>query len=148
MKTYIPKIADLNQNRKWFLIDLNGAVLGKAAIEVANILRGKNKPIFTPHIDTGDYVIAINASQVKISGNKANDKKYFRYSGYPGGLRSKNYEKMMVNDSDRVFIHAVRGMLPKNKLGRKMLKKLHVYSESDHSHNAQKPEVLNLFESK
>ena len=148
MKTYIPKIADLNKNRKWFLIDLDGATLGKAAIEVANILRGKNKPIFTPHMDTGDYVVAINASQIKISGNKAIDKKYYRYSGYPGGLRVKNYEKLMVNDSDRVFTHAVKGMLPKNKLGRKMLKKLHVYADGKHRHEAQKPEVLNLSESK
>ena len=95
MKTYIPKIADVQKNRKWFLIDLDGATLGRAAIEVANILRGKNKPIFTPHMDTGDNVVAINASRVKISGNKQIDKKYFRYTGYPGGLRIKSYGKMM-----------------------------------------------------
>ena len=96
MKTYIPKIADVNKDKKWYLIDLKGVTLGRAAIEVANILRGKNKPIFTPHMDTGDFVIAVNASQMKVTGAKAEQKKYYRYTGYPGGLRVTSFEKMML----------------------------------------------------
>ena len=142
MKTYIPKIADVQKNRKWFLIDLDGATLGRAAIEVANILRGKNKPIFTPHMDTGDNVVVINASRVKISGNKSSDKKYFRYTGYPGGLRIKSYGKMMEHDSDLVFQHAVKGMLPKNRLGSQLFRNLYVYEGTEHPHEAQKPKKV------
>lgn len=148
MKTYIPKIADVQKNRKWFLIDVDGATLGRAAVEVADILRGKNKPIFTPHMDTGDNVVVINASRVRISGNKQNYKKYYRYTGYPGGLRSKSYRKMMMNDSDQVFQHAVKGMLPKNKLSRQIIKKLHIYADDKHPHQAQNPQILKLAESK
>jgi len=147
MKTYIPKIADVNNNRKWYLIDLKDVTLGRAAIKVADILRGKNKPIFTPHMDTGDFVVAVNASQMKITGAKPQQKKYYRYTGYPGGLRTVTLEKMMLNDPSRVFMSAVKGMLPKNRLGRKMIKKLHVYSDKKHPHQAQQPENLKLFES-
>jgi len=142
MKTFIPKID--SANRDWYVVDLKDAVLGRAAGEIANILRGKNKPIFTPHLDTGDHVIAINAAHLKVTGNKPTDKKYYRYTGYPGGLRVRTFEKMMQNDSPRVLSHAVKGMLPKNRLGRKMIKKLHVYAGDEHPHQAQKPQILKL----
>ena len=144
MKTYIAKTDDFQQ--KWFLVDLDGVTLGRAAIKVANILRGKNKPIFSPHMDTGDYVVVVNASKVAVSGNKRLDKKYYRYSGYPGGLRETTFEKLLEKDASLVFTHAVKGMLPKNRLGRQILKKLHVYAGPDHRHEAQKPETLNLSE--
>ncbi len=144
MKTYIPKVDEIK--RKWFVVDLEGATLGKAAIKVADILRGKNKPIFTPHLDTGDYIIAINASKVVMSGKKELNKKYYKYSGYPGGLKETSYAKKMHKDSPSVFIHAVKGMLPKNRLGRKILDKLHVYGDSNHKHQAQKPEMLKIID--
>ena len=140
MKTYIPKID--SSNRKWHLIDLNGVVLGRTAVKVANILRGKDKPIFTPHIDTGDHVIAVNAGGLKVSGKKQEQNMYYRYTGYPGGLKQTSFKKKMQSTPEYVFIHAVKGMLPKNKLGRKMLKKLHVYAGAEHQHAAQKPELL------
>ncbi|MCH7947773.1 MAG: 50S ribosomal protein L13 [candidate division Zixibacteria bacterium] len=140
MKTYIPKID--SSNRKWHLVDLNGVVLGRTAVKVANILRGKDKPIFTPHMDTGDHVIAVNASGLKVSGKKLEQNMYYRYSGYPGGLKKTSFKKKMQSTPEYVFIHAVKGMLPKNKLGRKMLKKLHVYAGDKHEHAAQKPELL------
>lgn len=146
MKTFIPKIDDLQNDKKWYLIDLKGATLGRAAVGVANILRGKTKPVFTPHLDTGDYVIAINASHLTVSGRKAETKKYYRYTGYPGGLRETSFKKMMAIDSPAVFMHAVKGMLPKNRLGRKLIKKLHVYRDDRHPHQAQKPDVLKLLE--
>lgn len=140
MKTYLPKID--SSNRKWHLVDLNGVVLGRTAVKVANILRGKDKPIFTPHIDTGDHVIAVNAGGLKVSGKKQEQNMYYRYSGYPGGLKVTSFKKKMQSTPEYVFIHAVKGMLPKNKLGRKMLKKLHVYAGAEHQHAAQKPELL------
>ena len=143
MKTFIPKIDP--QNRKWHVVDLNGAILGRAAVKVANILRGKNKPIFTPHLDTGDHVIAINASSIKVTGNnKPQNLKYYRYSGYPGGLKEITFEQMMQKKPEEVFRLAVRRMLPKNRLGRKIFKKLHVYAGAEHPHKAQKPEMLKL----
>lgn len=140
MKTYIPKVD--SSNRKWHLIDLSGAILGRTAVKVANILRGKDKPIFTPHIDTGDHVIAVNAGGLSVSGKKEEQKKYYRYSGYPSGLKETSFRKRMQTKPQDVFTHAVKGMLPKNKLGRKMIKKLHVYAGADHPHVAQKPESL------
>ena len=142
MKTFIPKI-DPNR-RGWVLIDLRDATLGRAAVKVADILRGKNKPTFTPHLDTGDHVVAVNASGLKVSGNKSRDKMYYRFSGYPGGLRSRNFQEQMQKKPEDVFMLAVRGMLPKNRLGRKMLKKLHVYAGPEHPHQAQKPETMSL----
>ncbi|MFQ5453525.1 MAG: 50S ribosomal protein L13 [Candidatus Zixiibacteriota bacterium] len=143
MKTFIPKIDP--SNRKWHLVDLNDIILGRAAVKVANILRGKNKPIFTPHLDTGDHVIIINAKQVRITGkNKADNLKYYRYSGYPGGLKVTSFAEMMQKKPEEVFRLAVRRMLPKNRLGRKMFKKLHVYAGEEHPHQAQKPEILKL----
>ncbi len=143
MKTYMPKVDP--HNKKWWVLDLDGVILGRAAIKVADVLRGKDKPIFTPHIDTGDHVVVINASSVKVTGKlKPLQMKYYRYSGYPGGLRETTFEKMLDKKPEEVFRLAVRRMLPKNRLGRKMFKKLHVYGENQHPHKAQKPEVLNL----
>ncbi len=143
MKTFIPKI-DPN-NRKWWVVDLDGVVLGRAAVKVATILRGKDKPIFTPHLDTGDHVVVINARNVRLSGkNKPTRLKYYRYSGYPGGLKETTFERMMQKKPDDLFRLVVRRMLPKNRLGRKMLKKLHVYAGAEHPHKAQKPEMLKL----
>lgn len=143
MKTFMPKVdAD---NRKWWVIDLDNAVLGHVAIKVADILRGKNKPIFTPHLDTGDHVVIVNARNVKVTGkNKPDQMKYYRYSGYPGGLRTTTFAQMMQKKPEDVFRLAVRRMLPKNKLGRKMIKKLHVYADAGHPHKAQNPETLTL----
>lgn len=142
MKTFIPKI-DPN-NRRWYLVDLQDATLGRVAVRVANILRGKNKPVFTPHLDTGDHVVVINAANMKVTGNKPTLKKYYRYSGYPGGLKTLTYAEMMQKKPDQVFRLAVRRMLPKTKLGRRMYKKLHVYAGSDHPHAAQKPEKIEI----
>ena len=142
MKTFIPKVDPGARN--WIVVDLEGAILGRAAGQVANILRGKNKPIFTPHLDTGDNVIAVNASGLKVTGRKLEQKRYYRYSGYPGGLKSERLAERLVRRPNDVFRLAVRGMLPKNRLGRKMLKKLHIYAGADHPHKAQKPEKKNL----
>lgn len=144
MKTFMPKIDPAN--RKWHVIDLNDVVLGRAAVKVADILRGKNKPIFTPHLDTGDHVIVINAKNVRVTGkNKPHNLRYYRYSGYPGGLTTTTYSEMLQKKPEEVFRLAVKRMLPKNRLGRKMFKKLHVYAGSEHPHSAQKPEELKLF---
>ena len=142
MKTFMPKI-DPN-NRRWVVVDLQDAILGRAAVSVADILRGKNKPSFTPHLDTGDHVVVVNASGLKVTGNKARDKRYYRYTGYPGGLRSRSLTEQLMKKPEDVFVKAVRGMLPKNRLGRKMIKKLHVYSGPAHPHQAQKPETHTL----
>ena len=142
-KTFTPKV-DPNA-RKWFVVDLTTAPMGRIAVKVADILRGKNKPIFTPHLDTGDNVIAINASGMTFTQDKLDQSKYYRYSGYPGGLRETTRGEMMAKHPERVFELAVKRMLPKNRLGRKMFKKLHVYPTSEHPHKAQKPEVLKLF---
>lgn len=143
MKTFIPKV-DPNK-RKWYVADVDGAILGRSAVKVANILRGKNKPIFTPHLDTGDHVVIINARKVRVKGkNKPTQMTYFRYSGYPGGLKTTTFEQMMQKRPEDVFMLAVKRMLPKNRLGRKMIKKLHVYADDKHPHQAQKPEILKL----
>ena len=143
MKTFVPKI-DPN-SRKWVVVDLDGAILGRAAIQVANILRGKNKPIFTPHLDTGDHVVVVNAKSLRVKGkSKPQQMKYYRYSGYPSGLKEVNFADLMQKKPQEVFRLAVRRMLPKNRLGRKMIKKLHVYAGTEHPHQAQKPETLKL----
>jgi large subunit ribosomal protein L13 len=142
MKTIVPKIQP--QDRKWFVIDLEGVTMGRVAVEVANILRGKNKPIFSPHLDNGDNIIAVNAKGMKFSGRKTEQKKYYHHSGYPGGLREISLERMMEKTPDKVFTLAVKRMMPKNRLGRKALKKLHVYAGVDHPHTAQKPEKLEI----
>ncbi len=144
MKTFIPKIDPAN--RKWHVIDLNDLVLGRAACKVADILRGKNKTIFSPHMDCGDHVIIINAEKVKVNGkNKQDQIRYYNYSGYPGGLRTTKFSELIVKKPEDVFKFAVKRMLPKNKLGRKIYKKLHVYAGTDHPHTAQQPEQLKLF---
>lgn len=133
-----------NIERKWLLIDAEGKRLGRLATEVASILRGKHKPTYTPHADTGDHVIIINAEKIELTGNKLNDKQYYRHSGYPGGLKARNAAEMLEKLPERVTEEAVRGMLPKGALGRKMFKKLHVYAGPDHNNAAQKPEVYEL----
>ncbi|TCK93449.1 LSU ribosomal protein L13P [Natranaerovirga hydrolytica] len=130
--------------RKWYVIDATDHTLGRLASEVATILRGKNKPVYTPHVDTGDHVIIINADKVKLTGKKLDQKLYRYHTGHPGGLREITYREMMAVNPEEVFMHAVKGMLPKNSLGRQMLKKLRVYRDAEHNHAAQKPEVLEI----
>jgi large subunit ribosomal protein L13 len=132
--------------RKWYLIDAEEKVLGRLASEVARILRGKHKPIYTPHVDSGDYVIIVNAEKVVLTGNKWSQKLYRWHTGYPGGLREVPAEKMRQRRPERIIELAVRGMLPKTKLGRAMLRKLKVYATSTHPHTAQQPEALELFQ--
>ena len=142
MKTYSVKQADIT--RSWWLVDADGLALGRLAAELAKILKGKNKPIYTTHLDVGDHVIVVNADKVMLTGNKLQKKIYYRHSGYPGGLKEIPYEVLMRDKPELMVEKAVRGMLPKNSLGRSMLKKLHVYSGPDHPHAAQKPDELSL----
>lgn len=131
-------------NKKWYLIDAKDQVLGRLATKVARIIRGKEKPEFTPNMDTGDFVIVINADKVKVTGKRDVLKEYKHYSGYPGGLKSKSFAELMQKNPEFIIENAVKGMLPKNRLGRKLIKKLKVYSGEQHNHQAQKPELLNL----
>ena len=126
--------------RKWYVVDAEGQTLGRLASEVAKVLRGKNKAIYTPHIDTGDYVIIVNADKIKVSGNKMNDKVYYHHSGYVGGIKSATLKEKMAKDPTFAVEHAIKGMLPKGPLGRQMYKKLFVYAGPDHKHQPQKPE--------
>jgi large subunit ribosomal protein L13 len=135
MKTYSPKAKDIE--REWWVIDAADKNLGKIATQVANLLMGKHKPIFASHIDTGDYVVVINAAKVKVTGKKAEQKMYYRHSGYPGGLKSQRFEELFGKDPSRVIALAVRGMLPHNRLGRAMFKKLKIYPGNEHPHQAQ-----------
>ena len=128
--------------RKWYVVDADGQTLGRLASEIAKVLRGKNKPIYTPHIDTGDYVIVVNADKVKVTGKKLDQKIYYRHSEYVGGMKEFTLREMMDRKPERVIELAVKGMLPKGPLGRAMIKKLHVYAGPEHNHAAQKPEVL------
>lgn len=130
--------------RKWYVVDAEGKALGRLASEVANVLRGKRKPIYTPHIDTGDYVIVVNAEKVKTTGKKLDQKKYYHHSEYVGGMKEATLKEMMKKKPEFVITHAVKGMLPKGPLGRQMFKKLHVYAGPEHKHEAQKPEVLDI----
>ncbi|MFQ5904746.1 MAG: 50S ribosomal protein L13 [Candidatus Binatia bacterium] len=138
MKTFSAREEDLQ--RKWIIVDAEGKVLGRLASEISRILRGKHKPIFTPHVDTGDHVIVVNAEKVRLTGKKLKDKVYYWHSGYPGGLKSINAQKLLQRKPERMIELAVKGMLPKNKLGRKTFKKLKVYAGPDHPHAAQNPE--------
>ncbi len=131
-------------DRKWYVVDAEGQTLGRLTSQVASILRGKNKPIFTPFIDTGDYVIIVNAEKVKVTGKKLNQKVYYRHSEYVGGMKTKTLKEMMDKKPEDVIKLAVKGMLPKGPLGRQMIGKLHVYAGPEHKHAAQKPEVLEL----
>lgn len=142
MKSYMAKAEEVH--RKWYVIDAEGKVLGRMASEVAKILRGKHKPIYTPHVDTGDFVIIVNAEKIVLTGNKLDQKMYRKHSLYPGGLKETPYRKIMAEKPERAVYEAVKGMLPHNSLGRKMLKKLKVYKGPEHEHQAQKPEVLEL----
>ena len=140
MKTYVPSASDID--RKWYVVDATDMTLGRLASEVAKVLRGKNKPIFTPFLDLGDYVIIVNAEKIKVTGKKMDQKIYFRHSDYVGGAKYTTLREMLRTKPVRVVEHAVRGMLPKGPLGDKMYKKLHVYAGPDHEQAAQKPEVL------
>jgi len=140
MKTYSAKPADVE--RRWYVIDASECVLGRLASFVASRLRGKHKPIYTPHVDTGDHIVVINAEKVSLTGKKLNDKLYHRHSGYMGGLKSMTAKQVLEKRPKDLLVHAVRGMLPKNRLGRKMLKKLKVYAGPEHPHEAQQPERL------
>lgn len=130
--------------KKWYIVDAKDQVLGRLAAKVASIIRGKTKPTFTPNTDTGDFVIVINADKIKLTGKREEFKEYFHYSGYPGGLKKKSYQEVMSKKPEFVVEKAVKGMLPKNRLGNQLIKKLKVYSGNEHPHNAQKPEVLSL----
>ncbi len=140
MKTFVAKPHEVT--REWFVIDAKDKVLGRVASEVARRLRGKHKPEFTPHVDTGDYIIIINAADIVVTGNKSKDKKYFRHTTYPGGIRETNFEKMQARFPGRAMQKAVKGMLPKGPLGYAMIKKLKVYAGAEHPHTAQQPKPL------
>ena len=142
MKTYIPKLDEIE--KKWHIVDADGKILGRLASTIATILRGKNKPYFTPHLDTGDCVVVVNADKVRVSGKKAQQKQYSHYTGYPGGLRQVNLETLKRTRPERIIQSAVWGMLPHNRLGRKLLKKLHVYAGNEHPHSAHNPELLEI----
>ncbi|MEJ8752760.1 50S ribosomal protein L13 [Lagierella sp. ICN-221743] len=142
MKSYNVKAKDIQ--RKWYVVDATDKVLGRLASEVAAILRGKNKPIFTPNLDTGDYVIVINADKIRVTGDKNKKKIYKKHTGYPGGLRTTTFEELMARKPERAIELAVKGMLPKNRLGRDMYRKLRVYAGEDHGHEAQQPESIDL----
>ena len=140
MKTYMANPDKIE--RKWYVVDAEGCTLGRLASEVAKILRGKNKPQFTPHIDTGDYVIIVNAEKIKVTGKKLSQKIYYHHSGYVGGMKETTLSEMLANKPERVLELAVKGMLPKGPLGRKMYRKLFVYAGPEHKHEAQQPEAL------
>ena len=140
MKTFMASSATVD--RKWYVVDAEGMTLGRLASEVAKVLRGKNKPTFTPHVDTGDYVIVVNAEKIAVTGKKMDQKIYYSHSDYVGGLKSATLKEMLAKHPERVIEHAVKGMLPKGPLGRQMYTKLFVYAGPDHKHAAQKPEFL------
>jgi large subunit ribosomal protein L13 len=142
MKTLVPK-PDLSA-RKWFVVDMENKIVGRVAVKVVDVLRGKNKPVFTPHLDMGDFVIVINAAKVKVTGNKKANLFYSHYSGYPGGLTRISMGNQLAKKPEVVFAHAVQRMMPKTRLGRKQLKKLLVYPGANHPHKAQKPEPMNI----
>jgi large subunit ribosomal protein L13 len=142
MKTYTAKAGQVEQG--WYVVDAQGKVLGKLATQIATRLRGKHKPEYTPHVDTGDYVIVVNAAKVRVTGRKTENKVYYRHSGYPGGIKETNFAKLRANRPERVLQHAVKGMLPKGPLGYAMLKKLKVYAGATHPHSAQQPKTLEI----
>lgn len=144
LKTYSAKKADLDQPRGWFIVDAKGKTLGRLASQVAHVLKGKHKPTYGTHYDMGDFVIVINAEQVRLTGNKMNQKTYFRHSGYPGGEKITPVRLMLQRHPERVVTTAVKGMLPKNSLGRQMLRKLKVYAGGEHPHVAQQPQPLEI----
>ena len=142
MKTWVAKPAE--RQRDWYVVDASGKTLGRLATQIADILRGKRKPEYTPHLDVGDFVIVVNAEKISVTGNKLADKRYYRHSGYPGGLRSRTLQEMLDRRPEEVIRKAVRGMLPRTRLGRKQLTKLKVYAGPEHPHAAQKPEPMEI----
>ena len=141
-KTYVAKPTD--RERNWLLVDANGLTLGRMATQVADMLLGKRKPEYTPHIDTGDFVVVVNAEKIHVTGNKRADKRYYRHSGYPGGLRSRSFEEMQARRPEEIIRLAVKGMMPRNRLERKQLTKLKIYAGPEHPHVAQKPQPLEI----
>jgi len=142
MKTFTAKPESVQ--RDWFVVDATGKTLGRIATEIALRLRGKHKPEFTPHVDTGDYIIVVNADKVTVTGNKAKNKMYYSHSGFPGGIKEINFEKLLVKKPEMVLEAAVKGMLPKGPLGRAMFRKLKVYAGAEHQHSAQQPQILDI----
>lgn len=142
MKTYVAKPDD--RQRDWYIVDAEGKTLGRLATSLADVLRGKRKPEYTPHIDTGDFVVVINAEKIHVTGDKMNSKRYWRHSGYPGGIRSRTLSEMLEKQPEEVIRKAVKGMMPRNSLARKQLLKLKVYAGPEHPHEAQKPEILEI----
>ena len=140
MKTYVATPAD--RERNWLIVDASGQTLGRLATQIADALRGKRKPTYTPHVDTGDFVIVVNAEKIAVTGNKRSDKRYYRHSGYPGGLKSRTLNDMLERRPEEVIRRAVKGMLPRNRLGAQQLRKLKIYAGPDHPHQAQRPEPL------
>ncbi len=142
MKSFIAKKETVQHD--WYVIDAAGKTLGRLAVQIASRLRGKHKPIYTPHVDTGDFIVVVNADKVRLTGNKLEDKKYYRYTGFPGGLREQNAADLLKKKPTSLLQFAVKGMLPKNSLGRAMYKKLKIYTGASHPHEAQKPQTLEL----
>ncbi len=142
MKTYSAKKEDIS--KAWYLFNADGLVLGRLASEIAKRLRGKHRPLYTPHVDTGDFIVVINAERIRLTGNKLTDKMYYRHSGYPGGLKTTSARELLEKEPESLLRYAVKGMLPKNSLGRQMLKKLKIYRGSEHPHEAQQPEMLQM----
>jgi len=142
VKTYVVNQEDIT--RKWFVVDADGKTLGRLASAIAQILRGKHKPTYSPHLDVGDYVVVVNAERIAVTGRKMDQKMYYRHTGYPGGIRESNLRDLLARHPTYAVKYAVRGMLPKNRLGRKMIKKLKIYAGPEHPHQAQQPEVLEL----
>ena len=142
MKTFSAKNHDIDRN--WYLVDAQNKTLGRLSTEIASRLRGKHKPIYTPHVDTGDYIVVVNASKIRVTGKKMTDKMYYKHTGYIGNLKSENLETMLEKYPEKVLMKSVRGMLPKSKLGRAMIKKLRVFAGPEHTHIAQQPEPLEL----
>lgn len=142
MKTRVVRQEDVN--RKWFVVDADGKTLGRLASEIARILKGKHKPIYSPHLDLGDYVVVVNAERVAVTGRKMDDKIYYRHTGYPGGIRQSNLRDLLARHPTYALQYAVKGMLPKNRLGRRMLRKCKIYAGPEHPHQAQQPEPLEL----
>ena len=142
MKTYTAKPSDIKQD--WFVVDASGKTLGRLATEIARRLRGKHKPEYTPHMDTGDYIVVINAKEIKVTGNKTTDKIYYRHTGFPGGLKSITFDKLIEKKPEMIIEKAVKGMLPRGPLGREMYRKLKVYPGAEHKHAAQQPKALEI----
>lgn len=144
IKTFVTTPKDIERERRWWIIDAEGQTLGRLASKIAPILQGKNKPIYTPNLDTGDYVVVINAGKIAVTGKRMDDKMYYRHSNYPSGLTETNLRDLLALHPDRPLLFAIRGMLPKTKLGREMIKKLKIYAGADHPHAAQNPQPLVL----